>query len=102
MCCGSTPGRDTVFLQELLPDHLLKEAKAAADRTKGQWSFGWGKKKEPNPEPAPAPDAETLKVGPNFAIDQYVENQSVGQSICSVLSCLHVHVLFTTGCMHAI
>lgn len=52
-------------LQELLPDHLLKEAKAAADRTKGakvQWPFGWGKKKEPDQEPSSPPDPETLKV----------------------------------------
>ena len=52
-------------VQELLPDHLLKEAKAAADKTKGakvQWPFGWGKKKEPDQEPSSPPDPETLKV----------------------------------------
>ena len=53
-------------LQELLPDHLLKEAKVAADKSKGtgvQWPFGWGKKKsEKELEALPTPEAEVLKV----------------------------------------
>lgn len=53
-------------LQELLPDHLLKEAKAAADKAKGtgvQWPFGWGKKKnEKEVEAIQTPEAEVLKV----------------------------------------
>ena len=56
-----------MWLQELLPDHLLKEAKAAADKGKGtsvQWPFGWGKKKsEKAVEALPPPEAEVLKVG---------------------------------------
>ena len=54
------------MIQELLPDHLLKEAKAAGDKGKGaskQWPFAWGKKKgEQAQEPLPTLDTEVLKV----------------------------------------
>lgn len=54
------------MFQELLPDHLLKEAKVAADKGKGtgvHWPFGWGKKKgEKDLEAIPDPEAEVLKV----------------------------------------
>ena len=54
--------------QELLPDQLLKEAKVAADKSKGtgvQWPFGWGKKKgDKELEALPTPEAEVLKVWP--------------------------------------
>ena len=57
------------WFQELLPDHLLKEAKVAADKSKGtgvQWPFGWGKKKgEKELEALPTPEAEVLKVWPS-------------------------------------
>ena len=58
----------TLLVQELLPDHLLKEAKVAADKSKGtgvQWPFGWGKKKgQKELEALPTPEAEVLKVWP--------------------------------------
>ena len=57
------------LFQELLPDHLLKEAKVAADKSKGtgvQWPFGWGKKKgDKELEALPTPEAEVLKVWPS-------------------------------------
>lgn len=64
-------------MQELLPDHLLKEAKAAADKTKGakvQWPFGWGKKKAADQEPPPSPDPETLKVKACWLLIQCSDN----------------------------
>ena len=65
---ASTPGAMFLIcvLQELLPDHLLKETKAMGDKGKGtgkQWPFGWGKKKgDKEHEALPTPDAEVLKV----------------------------------------
>ena len=59
------------MLQELLPDHVVKEGKSTADKGKGttkQWPFGWGKKKgDKDQEPLPAPDAEVLKVSPQLS-----------------------------------
>ena len=67
---SSEPAFKVMFwFQELLPDHLLKEAKVAADKSKGsgvQWPFGWGKKKcEKELEALPTPQAEVLKAWPS-------------------------------------
>ena len=55
-------------MQELLPEHQLKEGKVLADKAKGtakQWPFGWGKKKGDKDTESEAPqDAEGLQVCP--------------------------------------
>ena len=97
------------MIQELLPDHLLKEARAAGDKGKGaskQWPFAWGKKKgEQAQEPLPTPDTEVLKV--NYCTHLCI-HEIVGCSACTGLAppvpvlilhhCLWQKVCNRTGC----